>query len=473
MKKAIIGAVAILAAALSLLAISPAAEAATHPLSIGFGDEAYRADSASERERALNLTRSVNGKIVRLAVDWRSIAPQERPPHFTPTDPGSPGYAWSRLDAQVRQASNRGFRVMLLVQFAPAWAEGKHRPNWAEPGSWKPKPDALADFATALARRYSGHYRGLPQVRDYLCWGEANLRVRLTPLWGGKNGKKPVAPLVYKKMLNAFYDAVHAVNPSNTVVSAQLAPHGAKPGLVNMRPLLWWRTLLCIKDNKRLSATKHCKKPKFDVLAHNPITTNGGPGVSERDPDDVATADLHNLVDVLRAAEKHHNVLPRGHRPVWATELWWETNPPDPAKPNPNLEVQADWYTQSLYSLWKQGASVVLFLQVIDHPYNGRPGRVTDNYQSGLYFADGRAKPSAAAVRFPFVADRQSKNQVLLWGLAPKSGTVSIQQNGKSGTVTTIQAKAGAVFQKRINLSGGGQLRATIGGEQSPFWTIK
>ena len=471
MTKAVVGLATVLAVVLSLLAISSTAEARSRQLLTGFGDEAYRSDSPKQRAQAFKLTDSVNGRIVRLAVDWRSIAPRDRPAHFKPTNPGSKGYAWKRLDAQVRQASKWGFRVMLLVQFAPSWAEGKKRPKWAEPGSWKPKPKALAAFGTALAKRYSGHYRGLPRVRDYLCWGEANLRVRLSPLWGGKSGKKPLAPIHYRKMLNAFYNAVHRVNNSNTVVTAQTAPHGAGPGKVNMEPLLFWRTLFCLKDDKRLSSKKHCKKPKFDVLAHNPITTIGGPGTSEPDPDNVATADLHRLVDVLRAAERSHNVLPRGRHPVWATELWWETNPPDPDKPNPSPAVQAQWYAQSLYSLWKQGASVVLFLQVIDQRYNGVPGRETDNYQSGLFSPDGRPKPSAAAVRFPLVADRKSKKKVLVWGIAPKSGKAVIEQNGK-GRVATFKAKKGAVFQKLVRLSGGGQVRATIGGAQSPYWTV-
>ena len=113
---------------------------------------------------------------------------------------------------------------MLLIQFAPAWAEGKHRPKWAEPGSWKPKPNALADFGTALAKRYSGHYPGPAEGPRLPLLGRGEPAGRLTPLWGGKNGKKPVAPLHYKKMLNAFYDAVHAVSASNNVVSAAVGP---------------------------------------------------------------------------------------------------------------------------------------------------------------------------------------------------------------------------------------------------------
>jgi hypothetical protein len=241
-----------------------------------------------------------------------------------------------------------------------------------------------------------------------------------------------------------------------------------------MRPLLFWRTALCLKDNKHLSPVKHCKAAKFDVLAHNPINTSGGPNRSALDPDDVSTSDLHNLVTVLRAAERAHKVKPGGHHPVWATELWWESSPPDPAEVNPSLKNQAVWYAYSLYSLWKQGASMVLLLQVQDAPYNGNPGRDNDNYQSGVFTVDGKPKPSAAAMRFPFVAVRQAKSRVVLWGIAPRSGKLTVTQKGKKNALAHIKARAGSVFNKDIHLRGKGRqvLRATVAGEKSRNWVV-
>jgi hypothetical protein len=242
-----------------------------------------------------------------------------------------------------------------------------------------------------------------------------------------------------------------------------------------MRPLTFWRTLLCVKDNKRLSPKRKCRKPKFDVLAHNPINTSGSPRRSAIHPDDVSTPDLHNLVDVLRAAERAGNVRPKGKRPVWATELWWETNPPDPYTKNPSPKVQAVWYTKSLYSLWRQGASMVLLLQVRDSPYDGEPGRFEGNYQSGVFEANGDPKPAATAMRFPFVADRKSKRKVVLWGIPPRAGQLVVGQKGKSGAVSRFQVRANTVFRKKIKLRKRGrqQLRGAVAGERSRYWVVR
>ena len=147
---------------------------------------------------------------------------------------------------------------------------------------------------------------------------------------------------MYKNMLNAFYEAVHGVSGKNRVITGGTAPYGFPDGEYSMRPLIFWREALCVKDGKKPKGNKCQTKPKFDVLAHHPINTSGGPRTSAIDPDDVSTPDLHNLVDVLRAPRRGHNIGTRGKHPVWATELWWESNPPDKFKKNPSLAKQAE-----------------------------------------------------------------------------------------------------------------------------------
>ena len=214
---------------------------------------------------------------------------------------------------------------------------------------------------------------------------------------------------------------------------------------------------------------------KFDILAHNPIG-HGPPGTKALDPDDISVPDLHRLVDVLRASEKARNVGgPRKH-PVWATELWWESRPPDPYKGNPGLMKQAAWYTKANYILWRQGASLSLLLQVLDLPYNGIPGRDNDNLQTGVFFEDGTPKPSATAMRFPFLVDRKSKRKVLLWGKAPSGGTMAITQKGIKKPIARFEVPADRVFAHQIHLVSGKhkqKLRATVGGETSLYWSVK
>lgn len=455
------------------LAAAPA-QAAPKQLLLGFGDIKYSVPSEEIRRDALDKTVAVNGDLVRINAPWGLISPQRRPRGFAPTDPGDPAYDWSQLDAEIEDATARGLAVMLLVQRAPRWAEGKHRPKDAVPGTWKPDPRALGEFATALAQRYSGTYHGLPRVPYFECWGEANLKLRLAPLWGGKHGTKPIVVDRYRKMLNAFYEGVHTGSSSAKVVTAALSPYGAKAGLFNVRPLEFWRPLLCVKE-QGLKPIPHCKMVRFDILAHNPIG-HGPPNTPARDKDDISVPDLHRLVDVLRASERAGNVKPAGVRhPVWATELWWESRPPDPYKGNPGLLKQAVWYTEANYMLWRQGASVSLLLQVLDLPYNGIPGRDFDNLQTGVFFVDGTPKPAARAMRFPFLVERRRGHEAVAWGKAPATGTLTITEQGEAKPVARFDVGGGRIFTHPIRLSGKGrhQLRAEVGGVKSILWTVK
>ena len=439
-------------------------------LARGFDDLLYESGDAATRNQAFNQTDQVNGGVVRLGAIWRNIAPRQPSPGFDPTDPGSPEYDWGALDTAVREASSRNLQVLLLINGAPDWAEGSNRPTSADPGTWKPNPTELKAFGTAVARRYSGKYQGLPRVRDYQLWAEPNQDLNLTPQW---NGKKAVAPTIYRNMLNAFYQGVHKVDNSDRVITGGTAPYGVDPGGPNMRPLVFWRDVMCIKGRKRLKPTKCRKKAKFDVLAHHPIDTSGGPRTSAINPDDVSTPDLHNLVDVLRVAEKAKTVKPAGHRPVWATEIWWESDPPDPESSIPSLAKQAAYYSESLYLLWKQGASMVLLLQVQDEPYDGHPGRTSGNYQTGVFFSNGKPKPSARAFRFPFVVEKQSrksKKTALIWGIAPKSGKLKVTKKGSKKTVAKLKVVKGAIFKRTIRIKGRSKFRAAVGGTRSLYW---
>ena len=133
-------------------------------------------------------------------------------------------------------AKARGQRPILMILGAPDWAEGRKRSSDAPAGSWKPNPRDVADFGTAIAKRYSGGFQSLPRVRDYMLWNEPNLPQFLSPQF---KGKKPQSAAHYRKMLNAFYGAVHKVSKRNNVVTGGTAPYGGGPsfGDTTTRPL--------------------------------------------------------------------------------------------------------------------------------------------------------------------------------------------------------------------------------------------
>ena len=384
-----------------------------------------------------------------------------------PADPADPAYDFTLLDAAVRDAAGRGLEVVLVVASAPDYAEGPGRDPAAPPGTWKPDPGAIAAFATALARRYSGGYAGLPRVTDYQLWNEPNLPVYLTPQY--ENGAL-AAPAHYRLMLNAFHDAIKLVEPSTRVITAGTAPFGDPRGLgPRTSPLLFWRNLLCLSDRRKLKPTACPVRARFDVLAHHPINSLGAPTTEVLGADDAATMEFDQVVRTLRAAERHGTVDAAARHPVWATELWWDTDPPDSIE-GVALALHARWTQQALYLLWRQGAKVVLSFQVRDEPFD--PGNPFTDSSTGLYFADGVPKPARTAFRFPLVGDRLDRGAVRIWGRAPTAGKLRIERRarGRWRLIEATLVSAGEVFQTKTAMRGRERLRGRVGGEHSLVW---
>src|SRR3712207_8107630 len=53
-----------------------------------------------------------------------------------------------------------------------------------------------------------------------------------------------------RRMLNSFYEGVHAVHADNRVIAPALAPYGDPPGGSRMRPLVFLRELFCLKGRR-------------------------------------------------------------------------------------------------------------------------------------------------------------------------------------------------------------------------------
>ncbi len=354
-------------------------------LTTGFADILFQNPKASVRSKWLRRARHAGSKLVRLNVYWSQIAPSKP---AKPRSPSDPAYGFSGLDAAVKSAKSHHMKVLMTVLDAPSWAEGKHRPGSVDPGTWRPKAGAFGDFGHALAKRYSGHFDGLPSVHFYEAWNEPNLSAYLTPQY---RGKKLTSATIYRKMLNAFYAGVHSATGKDRVVSGGLAPYGEPPGHARTRPLIFLRKLTCLKGSTHNLHRARCKtKARMDIVGDHPIDTSGGPHRSATNPNDVATPDFKNLRKTVRAAERFHTLRPGGRRPLWATEIWWETNPPDHrfgVKP----KKQARFLGTALKILARQGARVVVNLQIRD---SKTPANGDGTTGTGLYFKSGKPKPS-------------------------------------------------------------------------------
>ena len=476
---------------ITLLAISallvvltiPSAASATRPLTTGFedGDQFQSADQA-ERAKWFDRTTDAGAGIVRLAVIWPAIAATGRP--ADPTNPGSTSYDFSSVDDAVRDAEARGLKVLLSVNGAPDYAEAPGRPSSVVSYSWKPNPSDVADFMQAVAARYSGTFdpddagpaSQLPAAQAVEVWNEANSSDWLTPQYEGKTA---VGPELYRAMLNASYNSVKSVNPQMLVVAGGTEPYGDPPGGKRIQPVQFWQQLLCVHPVKKKGKAKKGAPPKyartngcpgapnFDVLSHHPIDNTGsGPLHPGPRPGDASTPDLGRIVSVLRGAEKAGTVS-SGRHPVWVTEFWWDSKPPNPV--GAKLQLQPRWIEQSLYLFWKAGAAAAVNFQIADS--STRPN-VHAGYQAGVYFQDGRPKPSLAAFKFPFVTNRTTRTKLEAWGKAPESGKLLIQrqQGSRWLTVKKLQVSKGGVFDTSLRLSGKQSLRATVGSSKSLVW---
>jgi hypothetical protein len=453
------------------LAATAARAASPAPLLFGYGDPLFVSSESGTREHWLKTARETGASIARINVGWRSIAPEKPPVGFEATDPASQGYKWETLDDAVRGAADNGLSVMFTVYDAPSWAEGPNRPRDAEPGSWKPEPGAYKAFAQALAARYDGSYPDplrsgikLPRVRYFEAWNEPNLDTYLDPQW---EGNEWVGASRYRGLLNSFYSGIKASQPNATVIGGSLAPFGDPPGGERTPPVLFLRSLLCLRGGKLTPVS--CPEPAhLDVLSDHPIAV-GSPSQSASSPLDVTTPDMGRLTTILEKAEHDHLVLPRAKRPLWVTEFWYDTNPPDPN--GVSLATQARWYEQDLYSFWQQGARAAIALQIRD----SSPGKgYAFTLQSGAYFVDGSPKPSAKAFRFPFVAHRTGPFKAAVWGIAPRAGKVKVQafRSGAWKTLGSISAKGpGQPFTGEIQLYRFAKLRGLVGTEASLPWS--
>ncbi len=487
-----LGRFAALIALLLLVALAvPSIAAAKRGLETGFADpEEYQSGDAASTDLWMGRTAdAADAGIVRLAVEWYSIAPSTRP--ADPTNPGSTSYDFSAIDGAVRAAANHGLKVLLTINHAPVFAEGAGRPASAPAGSWEPNPSDLADFAQAVAARYSGGFdpdgpagqSALPAAYGIQVWNEPNSSDWLAPQF---DGKRIVGAELYRSMLNAAYKSIKQVNPGMQVVVGGTDPYGDPPGgpyppnVQRVRPVEFWDAVFCVRQAKskkgkkgkkkklKFVRTAGCSSPAlFDVFAHHPIdNTGGGPLRHGPSKFDASTPDLSRVVNVLRAAERF-GTASGGHHPVWVTEFWWDSKPPNQV--GAPLATQARWIEQSMYLFWKAGASAAISFQIADSTL--RPD-VHAGLQAGVYFNDGRPKPSLTAFSFPFVTDRINSRKLLAWGKAPAGGKLRIQrrQGSRWITVKKLGVSKGSVFTSKLTLRGKQRLRAIVSGRKSLVW---
>ena len=356
---------------------------------------------------------------MRIPVSWREFVAEAPPAGFQARDPASPGVPFARLDASVESVAAAGLEPLLVVSHAPAFAEAPHRWPYAYLGSWAPNPIALEEFAAALARRYDGSFPDpaapggvLPRVRLFQAWNEPNLARYLEPQWVAVEGRwSAFSPLLYRQLLNGFYAGVKSVQPADVVVSAGVAPNGEPAGEGRMAPVSFLRAMLClaapdaaIARPARTRRTSTCWR-STRCRSATPIG-RPRPRWTSRSPTP------RRSQGCCGRAERLHTALPAGAKPVWVTELNWESSPPAPA--GVPARLQAAWISRALHRLWVAGVSLVDWQFLVD-PYPAERastptgGLVEYQRPAGLYSAGVGGDPASALPK-PFCVVSRSRS---------------------------------------------------------------
>lgn len=482
----------LLTGVIGLAALAPRADAA-RSFTTGILDASAFQDTSTDA--AFTHAANTGARIIKNNLYWHELVAdndskdrpgtEEQP--FDATDPASPYYSWGPYDRIVRKAAAHGMDVLFTVVRAPRWA----RSACHDDPNCSPNPSDYADFATAAARRYSGNFdpgngQGvLPRVRYWQAWVEPNLSLFYKPVFKG-NGA-PASPYTYRGILNAFYDAIHAVDNSNTVVAGGLAPN-AVPGKA-IAPLDFTRRVLCMKGNFRNPVPNPgCRnRTKADVWAVHPYTT-GAPTHFPTGKDNMSVAALPRMQKLLQAATRANRLFSRnGKTQLWVTEFSWDSRPPDPG--GLPMSTLNRWVAQAMYLMYKAQVPKMFWFGLRDQPRSAGQ-KWSETFESGLYLrgntiAHDKPKKVLSVFRFPFYAEK-TRAGFRYWGRTPTSKSAKINiyaRRGGSGRyfrMATVKANGNGLFAgalRRRGFTARGAVYAKVAGGQSavPFglWKTK
>jgi hypothetical protein len=252
----------------------------------------------------------------------------------------------------------------------------------------------FAAYAAALARAF-------PQIRDFVVGNEPNLNTFWLPQFGSDGTDAAAAG--YLDLLAQTYDALKAVSPRIQVIGGALAPRGSdRPGTKRdtHSPTRF------IQDLGAAYKASGRSRPVMDAFSVHPYmrTSELSPTETHAASTTITIGDYPKLAALLSRA--FAGTPQRGHGlPIYYTEFGVQTRVPAAHRaPYTDLKsasaadavdpkTQARYYRQALELAACQPTVKGLF---VFHTFDE-----TDlaGWQSGLYYADQKPKPSLPAFR--------------------------------------------------------------------------
>jgi hypothetical protein len=418
--------------------------------------------SVAERIRRLNEVKELGVDTLRIEVKWNEVAPgpgERTKPKFDASDPAAyashsnayPGFF--PYDDLILRARALGFRTIVTITGdAPRWATEGGRGTGADVNT-RPSAGEYANFAAAVAKRYSGIYAGLPAAFYFSIWNEPNHRQFIKPTKS--------APAIYRKMVDAAIPRIRAVNKNAKIFIGETAPVGRAPKA--MGPKEFFRKWLCLNNRfKRTSKGSGCrsfKKIDADGYAHHPYGPTSRVPKTRDVINMLAIRQLGGFLDRAAAAGR----IPR-KLPIYNTEFGLQSNPPDRLVSTSPVRQAALINEKEEYSFrYGRLKSYSQYLLFDDPPRKGPLNEKWSGFQTGLRFANEKKKPAYTAFKFPIVVKKRSRRGVSVWGLVrPGTGrrSVQLQRKGAGNSGPRIKTNSKGYFQVKRKESGRYRFRA-------------
>jgi hypothetical protein len=247
---------------------------------------------------------------------------------------------------------------------------------------------AFGEYAVALVK-------ALPSVRTVFVGNEPNLNLFWMPQFDSSGGN--AAASAYEQLLATTYDALKSADPKLTVVGGSLAPRGGDDPSASRQT---HSPTAFLKDLGNAYRASGRTKPLMDMFSIHVYGESPRIPPSFRHPHttSIGIADYGRLVALLRQA--FDGTAQEGSKlPIVYGEYGVETTVPGDGYtgtevvPAVDPGTQARYYRQAIaLAACQKNVRALDFFHVIDE-------RRLAGLQSGLYYLDGTAKPSAEAVR--------------------------------------------------------------------------
>ena len=318
-----------------------------------------------------------------------------------------------------------------------------------------------------MAKRYGKN------VDRYLIYNEPNQKGWLQPQFSCVKRHRhrvctPVSPHLYRDLVRAARPGRPQGGPGLGGRDRRARPgrqqpdqrqHADEAADLPARHGLRQRPLQVDQDRR----CKHFKAAQGDSFGYHPHPKKLAPDKPNPDNDDAQMGDLKRLFTTLDKLTHRHRLRAKGSRfKIRMTEFGYETSPPDRAN-GVSLSLQTRYLQQAAYIVWKsRRISSLAYYQWTDEPVRnlGKGANRYGNYQTGLTYKGGKAKPVLKTFAAPFVIDLPAKRASgLFWGqvrpAASRSVTIQVRKKGAKtwSTLTKVSTLSDGTWSKRIKVT--------------------